>query len=202
MADVQLTQIRRPRRAAHSPAGTASLPTPTAGDQGGQADRFAVYYLGFAQEPAVPDYIFPVLVAPGGSTADPPSHRAAEGPSSMAPVRPFPVDPVITAIAIGYRNQTADLIADAVMPRIRSWARSTSGPSTRSPRAFTVPDTRVGRRGRSSASSSPACSARGRRGLRPRRRDPGLGHPGGGGAAHGRPRNIDPENLAAEGLTA
>ncbi len=64
----------------------------------------------------------------------------------MAP-RPFQVDPVLTAIVVGYRNPAIALIADQVLPRVPSaakfgWTRWTDADS------FTVPDGRVGRRGR------------------------------------------------------
>lgn len=62
--------------------------------------------------------------------------------------RPFPVDPVLTAIAIGYRNDRANLIADDVLPRVPVFGSKFSW--TRYPIAqlFTVPKTEVGRRGR------------------------------------------------------
>jgi hypothetical protein len=64
------------------------------------------------------------------------------------PVAPFPVDPVLTGIAIQYRNKA--LIADMVLPRIapalprktfnyKVWTKAEQ---------FTVPNTLVGRRGR------------------------------------------------------
>ena len=32
--------------------------------------------------------------------------------------RPFPTSPVLTTVAIGFRNEAQDLIADRVMPRV------------------------------------------------------------------------------------
>lgn len=64
----------------------------------------------------------------------------------MAP-RPFQVDPVLTAIVVGYSNPAVALIADQVLPRVPvaskfSWMQFSQADS------FTVPNTRVGRRGR------------------------------------------------------
>ncbi len=66
----------------------------------------------------------------------------------MAPRRPFTVDPVLTAVAIAYRNPAANLIADQVLPR-RDVAQERFG-WTEYPLAegFSVPELRVGRRGR------------------------------------------------------
>lgn len=57
----------------------------------------------------------------------------------------FPVNPTLTAIAIGYRNRDTDLIADRVLPRVRTgkkfnYRRFSVGD------AYTVPSTRVGRK--------------------------------------------------------
>lgn len=66
----------------------------------------------------------------------------------MAPVRPFPVSAVLTAIAVGYRNPVQTYIADEVLPRqivggeIFKW---TEYPIAE---AFNTPDGRVGRKGR------------------------------------------------------
>lgn len=65
----------------------------------------------------------------------------------MAPKRPFPVDPVLTAIAVGYRNPSSTYIADAVLPRqsvggeIFKWTEYPLAD------AFGIPDGRVGRKG-------------------------------------------------------
>lgn len=66
----------------------------------------------------------------------------------MAPNRPFPVDPVLTAIAIGYRNPSVNLIATRALPPLQvqqeifSWTEYPVGES------FTLPNTKVGRKGR------------------------------------------------------
>lgn len=65
----------------------------------------------------------------------------------MAPQRPFVVDPVLTAIAIGYSNPAQVLIADAVMPRIPVGGEQFKWTEYPIAEAFTVPDTEVGRRG-------------------------------------------------------
>ncbi len=60
-------------------------------------------------------------------------------------VRPFPMDPKLTAIAIAYRNPDIALIADQVLPRTPTeasfkWLRYALADG------FTVPDTKVGRK--------------------------------------------------------
>lgn len=66
MADVQLTQIADARA-----GGTLAAGDRVTADANGRAVKavkragFAVSYIGFAQEPAVADDIFPVLLAPG-----------------------------------------------------------------------------------------------------------------------------------------
>jgi hypothetical protein len=59
---------------------------------------------------------------------------------------PFPIDPALTAIAVGYHNQS--YIADAVLPRLNPRDKETfkywSYPVEES---FIIPDTKVGRRG-------------------------------------------------------
>lgn len=66
----------------------------------------------------------------------------------MAPVRPFVVDPVLTAIAVGYRNPAAALIADLVLPRVPVSAEKFKWTEYPLEEAFNVPDAKVGRRGR------------------------------------------------------
>ncbi|EFO31671.1 capsid protein [Roseibium sp. TrichSKD4] len=65
----------------------------------------------------------------------------------MASNRPFNVDPVLTAIAIGYSNPAQALIADKVLPRMpvpQELFKWTEYPAVE---AFTVPQTEVGRLG-------------------------------------------------------
>jgi hypothetical protein len=53
----------------------------------------------------------------------------------------------MTAIAIAYRNPDQTLIADDVLPRVTAPGRTFKWQSYNEADAFTVPDTRVGRRG-------------------------------------------------------
>lgn len=57
----------------------------------------------------------------------------------------FPVNPTLTAIAIGYRNRDMDLIADRVMPRVMTAQRFAYTTYSLAD-AYTVPATRVGRK--------------------------------------------------------
>lgn len=59
---------------------------------------------------------------------------------------PFPITPALMAIAIGYRNTT--LIADEVLPRTPVGKQEFKYLQHALGEAFTVPDTRVGRRGK------------------------------------------------------
>ena len=65
----------------------------------------------------------------------------------MSNSAPFPIDPQLTGIAIAYRNR--QLIADEVLPRVKP-VNTKQFSYTYYPPAetFTIPDTRVGRRGR------------------------------------------------------
>jgi hypothetical protein len=58
----------------------------------------------------------------------------------------FPVNPQLTAIAIGYRNRDVDLIADQVLPRVMT-AKKFKWTLYPASDAYTVPSTRVARRG-------------------------------------------------------
>lgn len=64
----------------------------------------------------------------------------------MASPRPFKVNPVLTALVIGYRNPALSLIADLVLPRIPT-AEKFAWTKYDLAEGFTVPDGRVGRRG-------------------------------------------------------
>jgi len=59
----------------------------------------------------------------------------------------FPVNPTLTAIAIGYKNRDIDLIADRVMPRIGKTGKKFKYTVYPLADAYTVPNTRVARRG-------------------------------------------------------
>jgi hypothetical protein len=58
----------------------------------------------------------------------------------------FPVNPALTAIAIGYRNRDIDLIADRILPRIGKTGKKFKYTVYPVGDAYTVPNTRVARR--------------------------------------------------------
>ena len=58
----------------------------------------------------------------------------------------FPVNPNLTAIAIGYKNRDVDLIADLVMPRVGRTGKLFRYTRYAAADAYTVPSTRVARR--------------------------------------------------------
>lgn len=66
----------------------------------------------------------------------------------MADRRPFAVSPTLTAIAIAFRNPAYSLIADIVMPRSQVGSERFKWTYYDIAQGFTVPDTRVGRKGR------------------------------------------------------
>ncbi|MGX5776511.1 capsid protein [Methylorubrum zatmanii] len=116
--------------------------------------------------------------------------------------RPFSVNPVMTAIAIGYRNDAQDLIADQVMPRVPVMAEQYKWVEYPTHEMFTVPNTLVGRRGRVERVEFSGIERSGST------KDYGLedGIPISDIRAAAAQRaanlgNFDPENRAAEGLT-
>lgn len=58
----------------------------------------------------------------------------------------FPVNPELTAIAIGYKPRDVDLIADGVLPRVPKGGQKFSYTKYSAADAFTLPPTRVGRK--------------------------------------------------------
>ncbi|MBB5046786.1 hypothetical protein HNR60_001534 [Rhodopseudomonas rhenobacensis] len=66
----------------------------------------------------------------------------------MAVNRPFPVNPVLTAVAIGYANPAITLIADQVLPRTPVGSESFKWLEYPLAEGFNVPDTKVGRKSR------------------------------------------------------
>lgn len=64
----------------------------------------------------------------------------------MSQKRPFPVDPVLTQIAMAYRNR--ELIADLVLPRVPVGGEDFKYTVFEKSERFTVPNTRVGRKSR------------------------------------------------------
>jgi hypothetical protein len=65
---------------------------------------------------------------------------------SGATVGPFPVDPVLTAIAVAYKNER--LIADEVLPVVPVGVQNFKYRKYAAEDSFTVPDTLVGRKGK------------------------------------------------------
>ncbi len=61
---------------------------------------------------------------------------------------PFQIDPALTAIAVNYRNSSAMLIADEVLPRVPVMSEEFKWTWYPPEESFTVPDTLVGRKGR------------------------------------------------------
>ncbi len=66
----------------------------------------------------------------------------------MPVVRPFIVDPILTAVAIGYNNTSAMRIADLVLPRRDVGGERFKWTEYPIAEAFNQPDARVSRRGR------------------------------------------------------
>lgn len=66
----------------------------------------------------------------------------------MSANRPFVVSPVLTGIAIGYTNPAQTLIADRVLPRTPVAGEKFKWTEYPLAEGFTVPDARVGRKGR------------------------------------------------------
>lgn len=65
----------------------------------------------------------------------------------MTTNRPFPTDPVLTAIAIGYRNDPSEMIHTKVLPGVPVTSRRFSWLTFPIEEAFTVPELAVGRLG-------------------------------------------------------
>lgn len=65
----------------------------------------------------------------------------------MAISRPFVVDPMLTAVAIGYKNGSAMRIADQVLPRLPVSGERFKYTVYPIAEAFSTPDARVGRKG-------------------------------------------------------
>ena len=61
--------------------------------------------------------------------------------------RPFPIDPTLTAIAIGYRNPAHILIGRRVLPPVEVLSEQFKWMKFPLAEGFTVPETRVGRKG-------------------------------------------------------
>ncbi len=75
---------------------------------------------------------------------DPVSSSLAVGAFGLS-TSAFPVNPELTAIAIGYKNPEINLIADQVLPRVPT-AKKFNWTKYSAAQGFTVPDTKVGRK--------------------------------------------------------
>lgn len=109
------------------------------------------------------------------------------------PNAPFPIQPELTAIAIGYRNTT--LIADEVIPRIPVGKKDFKYLQYNLAEGFTVPDTKVGRKGRVNEVEFGATE------LTSSTEDFGLEDPIPQDDIDNAPVNYDPQGRATEGVT-
>lgn len=66
----------------------------------------------------------------------------------MSAKRPFPIDPTLTAVAIGYRNPAHTLIGRRVLPPLQVLSEKFKWLEFPLAEGFTVPDARVGRKGK------------------------------------------------------
>ena len=66
-------------------------------------------------------------------------------PLTLAITTAFPVNPELTAVAIGYKNPEADLIADQVLPRVPT-AKKFVYTKYNAEQGYTIPSTLVGRK--------------------------------------------------------
>lgn len=111
----------------------------------------------------------------------------------MSQVRPFPLDPKLTGIALAFRNKA--LIADAVLPRVM-----VGGPTFRylkidENQFFTIPNTLVGRKGRPNEVEFGATEVPGQV------FDYGLDDVIPNDDIASAPQGFDPEGVAVQGLT-
>jgi hypothetical protein len=73
-------------------------------------------------------------------------HEALLGAALIGSTTQFPVNPELTAIAIGYKNRDVDLIADQVLPRVYKGAKKFAYTKYNQADGYTVPSTKVGRK--------------------------------------------------------
>jgi hypothetical protein len=106
---------------------------------------------------------------------------------------PFPIQPELTAIAIGYRNTR--LIADSVLPRIPVGKQDFKYLVYNLADGYTVPDTKVGRKGRVNEVEFSATE------LTSSTEDFGLEDPIPQADIENAPVNYDPLGRGAEGIT-
>lgn len=74
-----------------------------------------------------------------------PLDTGSVGLLAIGAVRPFPVNPILTAISLAYRNPDAVLIADDVLPRTPT-SQEFKWLAYDLAQGFTLPETRVGRK--------------------------------------------------------
>lgn len=116
--------------------------------------------------------------------------------------RPFPLDPTLTAIAIGYRNLAATLLYSRVLPTVEVMSEQFKWTEFPLGEGFTVPELEVGRKGRVNQVEFTATekdSSTKDYGL-----DDAIPYSDIQAAARARAEkrsNIDPRNMAVEGLT-
>src|SRR5690242_2969427 len=105
---------------------------------------------------------------------------------------PFPIQPHLTAIAIGYRNPL--LIADGVLPRVPVGMQEFKYLKHTKEEVFTLPDTRVGRKGRPNEVDFTATE------VTDKTEDFGLDDPVPQNDIDNAPVNFDPLGRATEGI--
>lgn len=105
---------------------------------------------------------------------------------------PFPIDPVLMAIVIAFRNTS--LIADEVLPRVPVGKQEFKWMEHTMTDGFTVPDTRVGRQSQPNQVSFSAAEKTGAT------EDYGLDDPVPQADIDNAPANYDPLGRAAEGI--
>jgi len=106
---------------------------------------------------------------------------------------PFPIQPDLTAVAIGYRNKT--LISDGVLPRIPVSKQEFKYLKHDMSEGFTIPDTKVGRKSAPNQISFSATE------VTESTRDYGLEDPIPQADINNAPHNYDPIARSTEGLT-
>jgi len=116
--------------------------------------------------------------------------------------RPFPIDPTLTAIAIGYRNPAGTLLYNRVLPSVPVLSEQFKWTEFPLAQGFTVPDLEVGRKSRPAQvefSAEERDSS-----IRDYGLDDAIPQSDIDAAARARAEkrsNIDPRNMSVEGLT-
>lgn len=116
--------------------------------------------------------------------------------------RPFPIDPTLTAIAIGYRNPAATLIYSRVLPGVTVLSEQFKWTEFPLAEGFSVPELEVGRKGRVNQVEFTATERDSS--VKDYGLDDAIPYSDIEAAARARAEkrsNIDPRNMAVEGLT-